>query len=35
MSKNGFNAGVSDLGFIDGMHCAQLNAIDQKMVICF
>jgi len=35
MSKDGFNAGLTDLGAFDEGYCAQLNAIDEKMVVCF
>lgn len=35
MSKNGYNAGITDLGAFDEGFCAQLNAIDEKMVVCF
>ena len=35
MSKDGFNAGITDLGAFDEGFCAQLNSIDEKMVVCF
>ena len=35
MSKEGVNGGVVDLGEFDEGHCAQLNAIGSKMVVCF
>jgi len=35
MSKDGFNAGITDLGAFDEGFCTQLNSIDEKTVVCF
>jgi hypothetical protein len=35
MSKDGFNAGITDLGAFEEGFCAQLNSIDEKTVVCF
>jgi len=35
LSKNGYNAGITDLGSFEEGFCAQLNAINEKMVVCF